>query len=188
MLMASNLMGQSKFVTSPQLAGFKELITGINGSITIPESFTETRAPNNDKLPFQYGLKFPDADCEVWFQVNSVKSEWQKFEKVGKLGLNPDSSYLKLAAEEAKVMSGSEQFLSRPMPSRILESYNADEGRSYFITLADLPETKNYQYALIIVLHKNRQGSVVAVCLTNDKGPTFFRNINKLRYCFRFNG
>jgi len=182
------VMGQAKTVSSQQLNGFKELLSNINGSFTIPENFTEAKIPNSDKLPFQYGLKFPDAECEVWFQVNSIKGDWLRFEKAGKLGANPDSTYIKTASDEALVFGGSKDFISRPMPQRILESYNADEGRSYFITLADLPETKGYQYALLIVLHKNHYGNIVVACLTNDKGPNFFRNINKLRYCFKFNG
>lgn len=187
-VLAFAALAQSKPVPGQQLTGFKNLLSGINGTFTLPENFTEVKIANSDKLPFQYGLKLPNADCEVWFQVNSVKADWQKFEKAGNQGANPDSSYLNTATEEAKTLCGTNDILSRPMPTRILESYNADEGRSYFITLADLPETRHYQYALLIVLHKNHYGNIVAAFLTNDKGPAFFKNINKLRYCFRFNG
>ena len=187
-MMASLVMGQSKLFSSQSLSGFKDLLSGINGSFTFPENFTEVRPPNNEKLPFQYGLKYPDSDCEIWFQVNSIKAEWSRFEKGGKQGANPDSTYIKTASDEALAMGGTMDFLSRPMPQRILESYNADEGRSYLVTLADQPETKHYQYALLIVLHKNHYGNIVVACLTNEKGPSFFKNINKLRYCFKFNG
>ena len=188
MVMACCVMGQSKPFSSQSLTGFKDLLSGINGSFTFPENFTEVRPPNNEKLPFQYGLKFPDSDCEIWFQVNSIKGEWSRFEKGGKQGTNPDSTYIKTASDEALAMGGTTDFLSRPMPQRILDSYNADEGRSYLVTLADQPETKHYQYALLIVLHKNHYGNIVVACFTNEKGPTFFKNINKLRYCFKFNG
>lgn len=186
-VVTSIVFGQAKN-GSRQLSGFKYLLSNINGSFTIPESFTEIKPANNDKLPFQYGLKFPDAECEVWFQVNSVKGDWQRFERNGRQGINPDSAYLKVASDEAQIMGGTKDLLSRPMPPRILQMYNADEGRSYFVTLADIPATKHYQYALLIVLHKNHYGNIVVACLTNEKGPTFFRNIDKLKYCFKFIG
>jgi hypothetical protein len=181
-------IGQVKPVASQQLEGFKELLSGINGSFTLPDNFTEVKPPNSDKLPFQYGLKFPDDETVVWFQVNSVKAEWLRYEKNGKQGLNPDSAYIKTASDEANSMASTKYILSRSMPQRILDAYNADEGRSYLVSLADMPETKGFQYALLIVLHKNHYGNIVVACLTNERGPAFFRNINKLRYCFKFNG
>jgi len=184
----THVIGQSKSFTSPALNGFKELLNGINATFNVPENFVEIKPANSEKLTFQYGLKIPDADFEIWFQVNSVKGDWQRYEANKQLA-NPDSSYNKIATDEALVMSGSKDFMSRPMPAYILDRYNADEGRSYLITLAaDMPATKHYQYALIIVLHKNHYGNIVVACLTNEKGPTFFKNINQLRYCFKFNG
>lgn len=186
MLFATCVMGQSKPFTSRQLSGFKDLLSTINGTFTFPENFTEVKPPNNNKLPFQYGLKLPDVDFEIWFQVNSVKADWQRYD-AGKQQTNPDSLYNKTAADEALIMSGSKDYISRPMPPYILDRYNADEGRSYLLTLIDLPATRHYQYALLIVLHKNHYGNILVACLTNDKGPGFFKKINQLRYCFNFN-
>jgi hypothetical protein len=180
-------MAQSKPFSSPLLNGFKDLLAGINGNFTFPDGFNEVKPPNDEKLPFQYGLKIPDADFEIWFQVNAVRADWQRFEKSGKQGQNPDSSYVKTAVDQAVTMAGANDYITRNMPAYVLNSYNADEGRSYLINLIDLPVTRHFQYALLIVLHKNHYGNIVVVCLTNDKGPSFFRNINKLRYCFKFN-
>jgi hypothetical protein len=185
-LLVTLVMGQGKPIPSQQLNGFKDLLSNINGTFTLPDNFTEVKPPNNEKLPFQYGVKLPDVDFEIWFQVNSVRADWQRYDANKQL-LNPDSSYNKTATDEAMIMSGSKDYISRPMPPYILNRYNADEGRSYLITLADMPATKHYQYALIIVLHKNHYGNILVACLTNEKGPTFFKNINQLRNCFKFN-
>lgn len=125
---------------------------------------------------------------EVWFEVNSVKADRQRYERGAKQGTNPDSTYVKVSAEQAVIMAGTSDYISRVMPPRLLSAYNADEGRSYLINLIDLPETHHYQYALLIVLHKNHYGNIIVACLTNQKGPDFYRNISKLRYCFKFNG
>lgn len=185
-LLVTQVKGQLKPYGGPQLTGFKALLSTINGTFTYPENFTEVKPPNNEKLPFQYGLKMDDADLEIWFQVNSVRAEWQRFE-ANKQGADPDSSYTKVAADEALTMSGRNDYITRSIPPYILDRYNADEGRSYLLTLADLPATKHYQYALLIVLHKNHYGNMVVACLTNEKGPAFYRNVNQLKHCFRFN-
>jgi hypothetical protein len=112
--------------------------------------------------------------------------DWQRYEANKQLP-NPDSLYTKTANDEAMLMSGSNEYITRKVPPYILDRYNADAGRSYLLNLVSLPATKNYQYALLIVLHKNHYGNIVVACLTNEKGPSFFRNINKLKYSFRFN-
>jgi WD40 repeat protein len=181
-------MGQSKPVPSQQLTGFINLLSNINATFLYPEDFKELKLLNNEKLPFQYGLKLPDADFEIWFQVNSVKADWQRYENDAVKQLtNPDSLYIKTATDEAKILGGTSDYLIRILSQSMLDRYNADEGRSYLITLMDLPTTKHYQYALLIVLHKNGYGNIIAVCLGNDKGPAFFKNISKLKDCFKFN-
>ena len=177
---------QNKPFSSPQLNSFKDLLSTIDGTFTFPENFAEVKPLNNEKLPFQYGIKLADADFEIWFQASSIKADWQRFE-TSKQGTNPDSLYNKIAADEAFAMSGSKDYISRILPPYILDRYNADEGRSYLLSLTDMPATKHYLYALLIVLHKNHAGNIVIACLTNEKGPAFFKNINQLRYCFKFN-
>lgn len=190
-LMASQSKAQSKPTPSPQLMGFKELLSRIDATFTFPEGVKEIMPPNNEKLPFQYGLKMPDADCEIWLQVNSVKADWQRYEKenseAGKQLINPDSLYAKMAAEQAAILAGDNNFIIRNMPPYTLDVYHADEGRSYLLTLVDLAATKHYQYALLIVLNKNHYGNIIAACFTNDKGPAFFKNLNKLKSCLKFN-
>lgn len=185
-LFAPCVAAQSKPAQTAQISDFKDLLAGINGSFTFPDNFVEVKSLSTDKVAFQYGIKQQDAEFEIWFQVNSLKADWQKYETT-RQGINPDSLYTKVAADDALALSGSKDYLSRPMPPSVLERYNADAGRSYLLTLADLPATKHYQYALLIVLQKSRYGNIMVACLTNDKGPAFFRNINQLRYCFKFN-
>ena len=171
--------------TSAQLNGFKALLSDINGTFALPEGFKEVMPPSNNKLPFQFGLKMLDADFEIWFEVNSVKADWQRYE-TNKQTTNPDSLYRKIAAEQATIMSGSPDYITRELPPSMLERYNADEGRSYFFALTDLPATNHYQYALIIVLQKNHYGNILAVCFGNERGPSFYKNATKLKGCFRF--
>ncbi|EHQ28207.1 hypothetical protein Mucpa_4116 [Mucilaginibacter paludis DSM 18603] len=189
-LMASQVVAQSKPTSSPQLSGFRELLSNIKATFTLPEGFKETTPPNNEKLPFQYGVENPDADCEIWFQVNSVKAEWQRHERdkadaVRQL-INPDSLYIKTVEDEAAIMSSENNYIARNIPTYILDQYNADEGRSYLLALTDLPATKHYQYALLIALNKKRTGNIIMACLTNERGPYFFKTISKLKRCLKF--
>jgi hypothetical protein len=168
------------------LKTFRDLLANINASFILPDGFNEIKPIATDKFPCQYALQLPTADFEVRFQVNSLKQEWKNFEQGKGDKVNPDSLYSKLAVNEVKGLALEGKYFSRAMPERILEEYNADLGRSYFFNLADSPETNHYQYALLVVLQKNHYGSIVVVCFSNERGPGFFKNINKLKDCLRF--
>lgn len=86
----------------------------------------------------------------------------------------------------ARTFSGENQFDVRTIPSKVLKRYNADAGKSYLLSLQDFDQTKHYKYALLITLQKNHTGTIMAVCFTNDKGPEFFKNIDKASYCVKF--
>lgn len=165
---------------------FRDLLANINATFILPDGFNEIKPNTTEKLPCQYALQLPTADFEVHFQVNSLKQEWKSFEQNKGDRVNPDSLYSKLAVNEVKGLAADGRYFSRAIPDRILQEYNADLGRSYFFSLADLPETNHYQYALLVVLQKNHCGNIVVVCFSNERGPGFFKNINKLKECLRF--
>lgn len=156
----------------------------------LPEPFKEVAAANNENFSFDYGMSIPGQDFEIWVQVHSLKQNWASYEQMknvsGKTLANPDSTYLEAARAHAAALSDDTKFFTRGLPQYILDQYNADAGKTYLLNLADLPETKHYKYAFIIALQKDHTGYVLAVCLTNVKGPDFFKNINKARDCMRF--
>ena len=49
-----------------------------------------------------------------------------------------------------------------------------------------MPATKRYKYALLITLQKNHTGIILAVCFTNEKGPEFFKNLDRASSCMKF--
>jgi hypothetical protein len=165
---------------------FRDLLANINATFILPDGFNEIKPVAADKFACQYALQLPTADFEVRFQVNSLKSEWKSFEQARGEKINPDSLYSKLAVNAVKGLATDGKYFSRAIPESILEEYNADLGRSYFFNLADSPETNHYQYALLVVLQKNHYGNIVVVCFSNERGPGFFKNINKLKDCLRF--
>jgi hypothetical protein len=54
------------------------------------------------------------------------------------------------------------------------------------LNLLDFPATKHYKYALLIALQRNHTGTIMAVCFTNDKGPEFFKNVDRASNCLKF--
>jgi len=165
---------------------FRDLLANINATFILPDGFNEIKPIATDKFPCHYALQLPTADFEVRFEVNSLKPEWKNFDQGKGEKVNPDSLYNKLVVSEVKSLATDGKYFSRAIPERILQEYNADLGRSYFFNLADSPETNHYQYALLVVLQKNHYGNIVLVCFSNERGPGFFKNINKLKDCLRF--
>jgi len=186
--MAFSALAFSQSGESQQLKKFKEHLSSINASFVFPEGFTEVKPENNDKTAYEYALELPNADFEILFQVNDLKREWKKFEKV-KVDpkSNPDSLYTRIATDQVSSLSGQETSFNRAFPPSIMQFYNVDIGHSYFFNLTDSPITKHYQYALLVVIQKNHYGTISVICLGNDKGPEFFKKINKLRNCLKFN-
>ena len=99
---------------------------------------------------------------------------------------NPDSVYLDVGKATAVSLAGDQPYFERTIPPEVLAKYHADAGKSYLITLLDLPETKHYKYALLITLQKNHTGTILAICFGNEKGPEFFKNINRASHCLMF--
>jgi hypothetical protein len=174
-------------VVSPQLNEFYHLAAQANITFLFPQEFIEIKAPNNEYFSFDYAMKLPDMDFELWFQLKSDKENWKSYVRTrNHLLVNPDSLYSSAGKALAITFTGGKNYFTRTIPPRVLTRYNADAGKSYLLTLLDMPETSHYKYALLITLHKNHTGTITAMCFTNEKGPEFFKNIEKAENCLKF--
>jgi hypothetical protein len=166
-------MAQTKLPKpSHEYKSFARVANKANVAFLVPDGFKEL--PKNDGLPFEYGITIPDEGFEIWFKVIPQTDD------------TPDSLYLDAGKTEAKALAGENDYMVRNMPDRVLNDYGADAGKTYLLNLPDTPATKHYKYALLITLQKSHKGTIMAVAFTNDKGPDFFRNINKARNSIRF--
>ena len=169
---------------------FSHLTAEANVNFVFPEGFKEIRAPDNEDFSFDYALTLPGKDFEIWFKIKPEKEDWLSYEKSlktpGTQLANPDSSYNEVAEAHAITLTGDKNYFIRSIPANVLARYNADAGKSYLLTLLDLPETKHYKYALLITLQKNHTGTIMAICFTNEKGPEFFKNMDKASNCLKF--
>jgi hypothetical protein len=176
-------------VTS-RLAEFIELAADANVVFNVPKGFKEINAPDNDYFSFDYAMELPGKDFEVWLQVKSQKENWNSYLNTKNSPntrlANPDSTYISLAEAHAAAFTGENKYFVKSIPPEVLARYNADAGKSYLLSLLDLPATKRYKYALLIILQKNHTGIIMAVCFTNDKGPEFFKNLDKAGSCIKF--
>ncbi|MCR8558942.1 hypothetical protein KXD93_14895 [Mucilaginibacter sp. BJC16-A38] len=175
---------------TPQLAEFNHLAAQADVIFTFPRGFKEIPAPDNDYFSFDYAMTIPGKDFEIWFTVKSQKENWASYEKSKNAPnaelANPDSTYVSLADAHAAAFTGETKYFVKNIPPEVLARYNADAGKSYLLTLLDLPATKRYKYALLITLQKDHTGIIMAVCFTNDKGPEFFKNIDRASNCLKF--
>jgi len=170
---------------SQQFKAFEKAVNKSGIAFTFPEGFKEIKAVNNRELKFNYAMALPEKDFEIWLRVNSPK-ENKELLSDNNLRINVDSAYSFIIKQQATVFSNDNDWITRPIPPYILNRYNADVGKTYLINLKDSPITKHYKYALLIVLAKYNTGSVFAICLTNNKGPEFFKNMFEASNCLKF--
>ncbi|HEY4322349.1 MAG TPA: hypothetical protein VGN20_00145 [Mucilaginibacter sp.] len=176
---------------SSQLKEFYRLTVQASASFIFPKEFKEVKAPNDEDFSFDYAMELPGKGFEIWLLVKSEKDDWNNFVKAQAqnsdvLQANPDSLYASMGSAQANAFTGERNYLVRSISPDYLTAYNADVGKSYLLTLLDLPDTKHYKYALMFTLQKFHTGTILAVCFTNDKGPEFFKNINKVKNCLKF--
>jgi len=175
---------------SIQLTEFTHLAAQANVTFIFPKGFKEIKAPDNEDFSFDYAMEIPGKDFEIWFQIKPEKEDWASYEHAASTQstqlANPDSLYNSTATAQAIAFTGDKSFFVRVIPADVLARYHADAGKSYLLSLLDLPATKHYKYALLITLQKNHTGNILAVCFTNEKGPEFFKNIDKASNCLKF--
>jgi len=177
---------------SQQLKAFYRRTAEANVSFTFPKEFIEVKAPDNEYFSFDYAMELPGKDFEIWFQVRSEKENWASYIKTQtpdnqNVQTDPDSLYSFIGVALATTFTGDKTYLVRKTQPNYLAPFNADVGKSYLLTLLDLPDTKGYKYALMFTIHKFHAGTIIAVCFTNTKGLDFFNNINMVKNCLRFN-
>lgn len=175
---------------SPQLKNFQQLTAQANINFISPKGFREIKAPDNEDLSFDYAMEVPGKEFEIWFQVKSQKENYASYQRsIGNKSTeqaNPDSLYLDMGRAQAITFAGDNNFLIRDIPPKYRAKYNADAGKTYLLNLQDMPVTKHYKYALLITLQKDHIGTILAVCFSNEKGPEFFKNIDRASTCIKF--
>lgn len=178
---SSMVIGQVKYVqgNSHQDKQFNKLLNQAGVFFSLPEGFKEIAPVNTDEQSYDYAITTPGHELEIWFAVKPYK-------QISRYYASPDSAYAAIGKNAAETLSDDNFLFTRSLTSRILGQYGADAGKSYLLNLSDSPATRHFKYALIITLQKNHTGTILAVCLTNDKGPDFFRNIDKARNCIKF--
>lgn len=175
---------------SAQLKTFHLLAAQANVSFLFPKGFKEIAAPDNEDFSFDYAMELPGKDFEIWLQVKSQKENWNSYlhaqDKPSTRVDNPDSVYVAMGAANAIAFTGDKKYFVRNITPEILARFNADAGKSYLLTLLDMAATKRYRYALLITLQKSHTGTILAVCFTNEKGPEFYKNIDRASNCVKF--
>ncbi len=191
-LLVASVHAQRRYhaVNKKQPLTISATLAGAGINFVHPPDFKDIPPLNNDDFSFDYAMMLPHEDFEIWMQVFPLKQNWANYERIragqGQPVANPDSAYHETAKAMAAELSVDGTYFERNMPPDILSVYNADAGKTYLINLNDTPETRHYNYALVITIQKNHVGNLLAVCLANDKGPDFFKHINRLRSMVKF--
>jgi len=176
--------------SSNQLKDFFNLVAQANATFVYPKGFREIKAPDDEDFSFDYGLELPGRDFEIWFQVKPEKEDWfnytrTQYNKDSQMA-NPDSVYITKGTANVLAFTGEKKCFETTLPPRVLARYHADAGKSYLLTLLDLPQTNHYKYALLTTLQKNHTGTILMICFTNEKGPEFYKNISRACSSLRF--
>ncbi|MCO5933962.1 hypothetical protein NAF17_00295 [Mucilaginibacter sp. RB4R14] len=175
---------------SLQLKNFLALAAAANVDFIFQKGFREIKAPDNEDLSFDYAMEIPGKEFEIWFLVKSQKENYASYQRsIGNKNTaqaNPDSLYIGMGTAQAKAFTGDNNYLMRNIPLKHLAKYNGDAGRTYLLNLPDEPVTKHYKYALLLTLQKDHTGTILAVCFSNEKGPEFFKDIDKASSCIKF--
>jgi hypothetical protein len=185
-LLAAPGMAQVSHSATTQPKTFSSELAQADLTFTFPEGFKEIKAPNTENFPFDYALELPGSEFEIWMRVGTQKENEKLLADKNVRVANPDSLYINLAQDQLTAFTSEKNFMRRNLPPYILNRYNADAGSIYLVTINDSPVTKHYKYAFLTVLQKNGSGTVLAVAFTNEKGPEFFKNMNKASNCLRF--
>ncbi len=170
---------------SEQYKKFQKEVNKVGINFIFPEGFKEIKAVNTREFKFDYAMELPGKDFEIWLRVNSFKENKQFLHDNG-LRINPDSAYTYIIKQQAAVFSNNAEWFSRQVPEAQLSQYNANVGKTYLVSLTDSPVTKHYKYAMLVAIAKYGTGTVFAVCLANDRGPDFFKNMFSAGNCIKF--
>lgn len=176
---------------STRLRNFLDITARANVIFKFPAGFKEIPAPDNEDFSFDYAMQLPGKDFEIWFQVKSQKENYAAYQRTlgnkETMQANPDSLYLGIGTAHALAFTGDNAaYFTRTIPQKICARYKADAGRSYLLNLLDLPVTKHYKYALLVTLQKDHTGTIIAVCFANEKGPEFFKDMDRASNCIKF--
>ncbi len=186
LMLAVPVTAQISHSSTGQSKNFNSALAEVNMTFAFPEGFKEIKAPNTENFPFNYALALPRSDFEIWIRVSTQKENEKLLADKNIHVAKPDSLYINIAQDQIAAFTADKNYTRRNLPPYILQRYNADAGCIYLLSIADSPITKHYKYGFLTVLQKSKTGTVLAVCFTNEKGPEFFKNMNKVSNCLKF--